>query len=100
MLAMLGTTLDLFHVVGILLVLSMGVDYGVFLVESRDNESLEATALGVLLACATTVLSFGLLAMSSVPALRSLGQVISIGLLLALLWSPVALFVLRPRGLP
>jgi predicted exporter len=95
LLALLGVTLDLFHVVGLLLVLSMGEDYGVFLVENSDPENLPATMLGLLVACASTVLSFGLLAMSNIPALRSLGQVISVGVTLALLWAPAGLVLLQ-----
>ena len=53
--------------------------------------------LALALACASTVLSFGLLATSEIPALRSLGQVVGIGILLALLWSPAGLVLLSPR---
>jgi predicted exporter len=95
-LALHGVTIDLFHALGLLLVLSMGEDYGVFLVETRDAEGISATMLALVLACASTVLSFGLLAMSSIPALRSLGQVISVGVLLALLWAPAGLALLAP----
>jgi predicted exporter len=97
-LGLLGVTIDLFHALGLLLVLSMGEDYGVFLVESRGGEGLPATLLALVLDCASTVLSFGLLAMSSIPALRSLGQVIGIGLLLALLWAPAGLVLLGRGG--
>jgi len=93
-LALLGVTIDLFHALGLVLVLSMGEDYGVFLVETTDAESMSATMLALVLACASTVLSFGLLAMSSIPALRSLGQVIGVGILLALLWAPAGLALL------
>ncbi len=45
--------------VALLLVLSMGVDYGVFLAESRaDPEGLAATVLSVLVACLSTVLAW------------------------------------------
>lgn len=96
-LSLVGVTIDLFHVVGLLLVLSIGVDYGIFLVETSDEQALPATLLALLIACCSTILAFGLLAMSSIPALRSLGQVIGVGVLLALLWSPVAFVVALPR---
>jgi predicted exporter len=96
-LAVLGVQLDLFHVLGVLLVLSMGEDYGVFLVENDREEDLPATALGIALACASTVASFALLALSDIPALRSLGQVVSIGVLLATVFAPAGL-VLLERG--
>ena len=93
-LSMLGVQLDLFHVLGVLLVLSMGEDYGVFLVENDGGEDLPATALGIVLASATTVASFGFLAMSEIPALRSLGQIVSLGVLLATLFAPAGLVLL------
>jgi predicted exporter len=88
----LGFTLNLLHLVGLLLVLSMGVDYGVFFVESRGSpEDLTASGASVLVACITTVTSFGLLALSSNPAIRAVGLTTGIGVLLALVFAPVVL---------
>jgi predicted exporter len=94
-LALCGVPLDLFHVLGVLLVLSMGEDYGVFLVEHESGPELPATVLGIVLACLTTVFSFGLLALSDIPALRSLGQLVSIGVLLSLVFAPAGLVLLK-----
>jgi predicted exporter len=88
----LGFTLNLLHLVGLLLVLSMGVDYGVFFVESRGSpEALAASGASVLVACITTVTSFGLLALSANPAIRAIGLTTGIGVLFALVFSPVVL---------
>jgi predicted exporter len=75
----------------------MGVDYGVFMVEIRDSdEGAGPTLSGILVACLTTVLSFGLLAMSENPALRALGAISGIGSILSLVLAPTAwLFVHR-----
>ena len=87
-----GAAIGILHVVALLLVLSMGVDYGVFLAESRrDPGGFEATVLSVLLACLSTVLAFGLLAMSASPALQAIGQVVGLGVLLSLVLAPAAL---------
>lgn len=95
-LALAGEQLTLMHVVGTLLVLSLGVDYGVFLVEASGHpEDLGAAALSVVVGCLTTALSFGLLAWSTVPALRGLGQVVGLGTFLALLLAPTGLLWLR-----
>jgi predicted exporter len=84
------------HLVACLLVLSMGEDYAVFLLEERHTEEGPATTMvGILLACATTVLSFGLLAMSAHPALRALGFVTSVGVGLAFLLAPLSLVLAR-----
>jgi predicted exporter len=86
------------HLVACLLVLSMGEDYAVFLLESRESpRQIATTFVGLLLACVTTVLSFGLLALSSHPALRALGIVTSLGVLLSLVLAPLALSI-APRA--
>lgn len=95
LLALCGVGLNLMHVVGFLLVLSVGADYGVFLVEHRVDEHTVAaaaaaratgqTGVALIMACLSTVLSFGLLAMSAVPALASVGQAVALGVVLAFL---------------
>ena len=84
LLALSGRPLNLMHLIGILLVLSMGADYGIFVVESRDHpEELGATLLSLVVAMLSTVLSFGLLGMSANPALAALGVTAGLGTLLA-----------------
>ena len=93
-LALCGVGVGLLHVVALLLVLSMGVDYGVFLAESRDDpEGFTATLLSVVIACLSTVLAFGLLAMSDSPALRAIGVTVGLGVLLSLVLAPAALLL-------
>lgn len=84
-----GAALSLFNVLALVLVLGIGVDYSVFLREG--GERLPAAVLGVALAAATTLLSFGLLALSSTPALRAFGSALAVGVTVAALLSPVAL---------
>ena len=94
-LVLAGFALNLLHVVSLLLVLSMGVDYGVFLVESREHPGeVAATVLSLLACCLSTVLAFGLLAMSSNPALRAIGLTTGLGVLASLLLAPTALILL------
>lgn len=96
---LLGQEANLMHLVACLLVLSMGEDYAVFLLEERDAEKGPGTTMAsIVVACATTVLSFGLLAMSAHPALRALGFVTSVGVGLAFVFSPLALALAAPRG--
>ncbi|HVH42579.1 MAG TPA: MMPL family transporter [Labilithrix sp.] len=94
-----GTPLNLLHFIGLLLVLSMGVDYGIFVVEGREGPEERAHSLvSIATATSTTLLSFGLLALSPSPALRALGTTITVGLLLAALLSPVASVVVSPAA--
>ncbi|MCB9703178.1 MAG: MMPL family transporter [Myxococcales bacterium] len=94
-LALAGAAIHLLHVVALLLVLSMGVDYGVFLVESRDQVAgLAASVLSVVIAALSTILAFGLLGMSTYPALHALGATIGLGVLYSLILAPLSLSLL------
>ncbi len=98
-LALAGLQLHLLHVVALLLVLSMGVDYGVFLVESRDEpRGVAASILSILIAALSTVLAFGLLGMSSYPALAALGVTIGVGVLFSLILAPLSLVLFARPG--
>lgn len=72
-LALLGwlqMPLQLFSVLALALLLGVGVDYGIFLLEHPgDGASWTAVVLGA----ASTLLAFGLLALSATPALRVFG---------------------------
>lgn len=95
-----GVELQLMHLVAALLVLSMGVDYGVFLVETAHvARGRPAAVLGVAIACATTVLAFGVLGTSSNPALAAIGTTTATGVALAAILAPMllALTVRSPR---
>lgn len=95
LLALFGSPITLMHLLGLLLVLSMGVDYGVFLTESRgDEREVAATIFSLLACCLSTVLSIGLLGLSSNPGLQALGVTTGIGVLLSLILAPTALVLL------
>ncbi len=96
--------LTILNAVALSLVLSMGVDYGIFAVEGRGSPQDSARALvSIATATTTTLLSFGLLAASASPALASLGVTITLGMLFSLLFSPVTVLMLadgRPPTAP
>ncbi|MCP4873798.1 MAG: MMPL family transporter [Proteobacteria bacterium] len=95
-LAAFGVKPHLLHLASTLLVLSIGVDFGVFLVEHRDSERAFAASLrAIMVAAGTTVLSFGALAVSSQPALRAIGATAGVGVLLALVFAPAGLVLTR-----
>ena len=86
--SLLGETLTFIHVVTVLVVLSMGVDYGVFLVESGRDQDLGPTLASLCVACVSTVASFGALALSAQPAMRAMGLVTAVGVLASLVLAP------------
>jgi predicted exporter len=96
LLALLGVEQNLMSAIAILVVLSVGVDYGIFMVEARRrDDSLPVNLLSVVLACATTILSFGLLGISANPALRSIGLTTGLGCFLSLIFTPTTLLLLE-----
>lgn len=96
---LLGVPANLLHLLGVLLVLSMGADYGIFVTETATHpRETPATLLSVVIACVATVLSFGLLAMSTNPALRAIGLTTGIGMTSAMLLAPLARLLLDARS--
>ncbi|MDO9194847.1 MAG: MMPL family transporter [Undibacterium sp.] len=91
-LAILGfasQNLQLFHVLALMLVLGVGVDYGIFMQEHPNRR--DATQwLTVGLSATSTILSFGLLGLSKTPALQAFGLTMLIGI--ALVWVIVPCF--------
>ena len=88
-LVLLGTELNLLHIVGLLLIVAVGSNYALFFSDSagtsdRDNPTL---LVSLFIANATTLLGFGLLAFSSVPVLNALGSTVGLGAFLALVFS-------------
>jgi predicted exporter len=95
----LGLTANLMHLVALLLVLSIGVDYGVFVAEHRTpGPARSATLLSIMVACLSTVLSFGVLAMSESPALHALGLAVGVGVSIAVVLAPSALVFFPATG--
>ena len=84
----MGQTLTLFSVFGLLLVTAIGVHYAIIIYE--DVGGATTSLLGTLLAAVTTWLSFGLLALSSTPAVSSFGLAVSLGLVFSFLFAPWA----------
>ena len=95
LLALFGQPLQLFNVLALALLLGIGIDYGIFLLE-RENADAGSAWLAVVLGAASTWLSFGLLALSSTPALRSFGLTLLFGILLVWFASPLY----RARSVP
>jgi len=76
--ALLHKPLNLLHVMSMVIVVSAGVDYGIFAVMSTRTAGI--TAKGILAAGATTLFSFGLFAFLSNPALQSIGITVILGI--------------------
>ena len=74
------------------LIFGIGIDYGLFFAHcGEDPGRQQSTLLAILLAHLTTLLAFGLLALSHTPAIAGFGIVLSGGIFTAFLLSPMAL---------
>jgi predicted exporter len=85
--------LNLFNCLALMLVLGVGSNYAVFLREGcmRAGADLGAVWTGVLLSAATTLLSFGMLGASAMPALHSFGTTLALGIAVAVLLAPIGM---------
>ena len=83
---LVGEPLQLFNVLALMLLLGVGVDYGIFLVEHQDDG---ASWLAVSLGAVSTLLGFGLLALSQTPALHGFGLTMLVGVGAVWLLSPL-----------
>ncbi len=84
----LGQPLTLFGLFGLLLVTAIGVDYAILMRERVGGAAV--SLVGTLLAATTTWLSFGLLAISSTPAVSNFGLTVSLGLAFSFFLAPWA----------
>jgi predicted exporter len=88
-----GGPLNLFHLVGLLLIVGVGSNYALFFDRrshgstGRDDDHQVLTSLVV--ANLTAVIGFGVLSLSSLPVLNSIGTTVAPGALLALILSAV-----------
>jgi predicted exporter/uncharacterized membrane protein len=92
-LALLGylhQPLTLFHWLALMLVLGVGANYAVFLREGEPHVAHRPGAMyaSVLLSAVTALLSFGLLAFSSMPALKDFGLTLLLGIGFTALLAP------------
>lgn len=78
----MGTGINVFHLLAILLVLGMGLDYSLFFNKTQSHEldqqqSFHAISISAL----TTSAAFSVLSFSSVPVLAGMGLTVSVGVL-------------------
>jgi predicted exporter len=102
-LRLFGPPLTLLHVVGMLLIVAVGSNYALFFDKRFSGAAPGSAAMSaltlasLLVANCSTVVAFGVLALSSVPVLHDLGETVAPGALLALIYA--ALLARQPGGL-
>jgi len=85
-----GRSLTILHLIGMLLIVAVGSNYALFFDRTRADQhagTAPLTLASLLIANATTVVGFGVLAFSQVPVLAALGSTVAPGAFLALAFS-------------
>ena len=85
LLAATGQALSLFHLVSLILVGGLSLDYAVFFAREA-GQAAPRTLHAVLVCAASTLCVFGVLATAQIPVLAAIGQTVSIGVLLGALF--------------
>jgi predicted exporter len=87
--ALAGTRLTLMHLMGLLLVVAVGSNYALFFerIPAGADPATHRTLASLALANATTVASFGVLALSTIPVLRAIGGTVALGAFVALVFT-------------
>ena len=89
-LALLGQSLIILHLVGLLLVVAIGSNYALFFDRPDPGVPiLPRTLVSMLFANLTTVAGFGLLAFSKVSILQAMGATVAPGVILALMYAAI-----------
>jgi len=91
-------SLHLFHLLGSVLVLVLGLDYSFFYFFNKNDNTNGSflTSKSVLISSLTTMCSFGVLLLSSTNGVRSFGGIVLIGIILC--WILCPLSQARKRG--
>ncbi len=95
-----GERLSVFHLVAMLLIGGLGLDYALFFNRHSQDRAEQQLTLQALLVCnISTILVFGLLAVSRTPVLHSIGLTVSLGAVLSLVFAASLSRVsgIRPR---
>ncbi len=91
-----GTSLNLFHLIALMLAAGLGLDYALFFEHAADDPLEQRRTLHAVLVCSlSTLFVFALLATSSIPVLQAIGVTVSLGVVGNFL---LALVISRGKG--
>jgi len=94
-LRMTGELLSLFHLVSLLLVVGISIDYGLFFSRGDADAGMRGRTFHGLTVCVlSTVSVFGILATSRLPVLNAIGTIVAVGVALSFL---AAMLLARPE---
>lgn len=86
-----GLPLNLFHIAALPLIIGLGSDYGIFMVQTESAPGKTPPSRAILISGLTTLAGFGVLVLANHPSLQAMGTTILLGISASL---ASALFVL------
>ena len=90
-----GITLNLFHLIALVLAAGLGLDYALFFERAADDQGEQRRTLHAVIVCSlSTFVVFAVLALSTLPVLRSIGITVTLGVVGNFV---LALLLTRPR---
>jgi predicted exporter len=91
-----GVSLNLFHLIALVLAAGLGLDYALFFERAADDPAEQRRTLHAVLVCSlSTLMVFALLSFSTLPVLRSIGITVAAGVVSNFV---LALLISRPPG--
>ena len=95
-LLLMGHSLSVFHLVTLLLVIGLGIDYSIFMQYTHPEssevlQSSEVAQVSVIICLVSTLIMFGALSLSDLPVLKAIGSTASMGALYAFLLARCAI---------
>ncbi|WP_321389629.1 MMPL family transporter [uncultured Desulfuromusa sp.] len=94
---LLGLEMNLFNVVASILIIGLGVDYGIFMVCHGQQEEHLASSRAILISGLTTLVGFGALVLARHPALHSIGLTVLLGISAAVPTAVLVIPAFRPK---
>jgi predicted exporter len=89
-----GVSLNLFHLIALILAAGLGLDYALFFEHASADRAEQRRTLHAVLVCSlSTLMVFALLGLSDVPVLRAIGVTVTLGVIFNFVF---ALLLTRP----
>ncbi|MGI2172945.1 MMPL family transporter [Shewanella ulleungensis] len=92
-LGLVGSSISLFHALAFILVLGIGIDYSLFFAEAKHTN--HGVMMAIFMSACSTLLAFGLLALSQTHAIHFFGLTLLFGISFAFLLAPFISFFTR-----
>ncbi|WP_445775747.1 MMPL family transporter [Shewanella sp.] len=92
-LGLVGSSISLFHALAFILVLGIGIDYSLFFAEAKHTSN--GVMMAIFMSACSTLLAFGLLALSQTHAIHFFGLTLLIGISFAFVLAPFISFFTR-----